>query len=73
VGWAWWATLAVGLGEQLQASGREAAYTVLEFSLFPFSFKNSRNLDELLKYVENIIRIKKYKINFYRILESRSW
>jgi hypothetical protein len=41
---------------------------------FPFFFfYDSRNSYKLLKYVENIIRLNKYEINFYRILVSRSW
>jgi hypothetical protein len=39
---------------------------------FLISFKIFKKIYKLLKYVENIIRFKKYKINFYRIFVSRS-
>jgi hypothetical protein len=40
------------------------------FSIFIFVYY-SRNLNKLQKSIENIINLKKYEVNFYKILKSR--
>jgi hypothetical protein len=42
------------------------------FFLIFFQFKNSRKLGKLLKYIEIGLKLKKYEINLFRILFSRS-
>jgi hypothetical protein len=64
------ATSAAGLGQQAEAVGRSRPATVRGFFIFVF-FYISKNSYKLQKCIENIIKLKKYEVNFYRMLKTR--
>jgi hypothetical protein len=64
--------LPLGRASSAGLQATEKPNTVHQFFCFFIFFYNSRNLYKLLKYIENKIQLKKYKLNFVRILLSRS-
>jgi hypothetical protein len=57
-------TSQLGWASRLRPRAESRPSTVLRFSSFSFSFKDSRNSYKLLKYVENVIRLRKIQNKF---------